>query len=101
MTEDKAQPHVVYILSLGSTWSSYLPVILFCAQITKPTLLGKATCEVGLLFFVPLQTHSVGPMLSDKGSKYLLTLIYQGPSLAINSLSEVFSHTYKAYLFLR
>lgn len=100
MTEDKAQPHVVYILSLGSPWSSYLPVILFCAQITKPTV-GKATWEVGLLFFVPLQTHSVGPMLSDKGSKYLPTLIYQGPSPAINSLSELFPHTYKAHLFLR
>lgn len=55
MTEDTAQPHGAYIL-LGSAWSSYLPIISFCAQITKATA-GKATCVVGWLF-VPLHRHT-------------------------------------------
>lgn len=80
MTEDKAQPHGAYILFLGSAWSFYLPIISFCAQITKATA-GKVTCVVGWLF-VPLhRAHSMGPMLSDKGSKYLPTLIIKARHL--------------------
>ena len=74
MTEDKAWPRGAYILSLGSTWLPYFPLIsstewllytfilwytlLFRAQSIKPPA-DNAVWKVELLLFVPLHGVNV------------------------------------------